>query len=341
MADVALVSLGGTVGLGAADSELADSLRRAGASVDVVTVEPPREVRTFTLTDLGWARAARRSAAGDEVASAACVVYSSVTSALLWRRRGAIRFDSLAAANRPGRHGVWQRPLERRRVREASLLVPWSDEALAGAPAQRAESVVVPVPVEPSGPADGPRDIAAITYGANWEKKGLDRVLSAWARAAREGEELVVCGIESADARHAGPETTANVRFTGTLPRDEYRSLVRRSRLFVTAPRREDHGIAQLEALADGCALVTADAPGPYVALGIARVLDARLVVAGSKTGFEEGELIGGLGRAVRIALDDPRPDYAERAAAALAPLSRAAVDATVANELLPRLLAR
>src|ERR687884_204489 len=49
-------------------------------------------------------------------------------------RRGAIRFDAPAAGNRPGRHGAWQRPVERRRFAHAPLLVPWSDGALAEAP---------------------------------------------------------------------------------------------------------------------------------------------------------------------------------------------------------------
>jgi hypothetical protein len=108
------------------------------------------------------------------------------------------------------------------------------------------------------------------------------------------------------------------------LSRAEYRVLLRRSRIFLTAPRREDYGIAQLEALADGCVLVTTPSPGPYAALPVARALDPRLVSA---------EL------AIRTALDDPLPDYAERAAAALAPWSPAEVDRVVAEDLLPRLI--
>jgi hypothetical protein len=107
----------------------------------------------------------------------------------------------------------------------------------------------------------------------------------------------------------------------------EYRALLRRARVFVCAPRREDYGIAQLEALADGCLLVTTPAPGPYVALDIARSLDARLV----------GEDLAG---AMRTALDDPPEGYVSRAREALRPFSRAAVDRLVAEELLPRLLA-
>ena len=64
----------------------------------------------------------------------------------------------------------------------------------------------------------------------------------------------------------------------GMLPRAEYRALLRRARVFVCAPRREDYGIAQLEALADGCVLVTTPSPGPYAALPLARALDPRLV---------------------------------------------------------------
>ena len=113
----------------------------------------------------------------------------------------------------------------------------------------------------------------------------------------------------------------------GVLSPEAYRALVRRARVFVCAPRREDYGIAQLEALADGCELVTTPAPGPYAALPIARALDPRLV----------GE---DLGAGLRAALDDPMADYAERAQQALAPFTRDRIDRLVADELLPRLLA-
>src|SRR5215203_3210853 len=163
-ADVLLVSLGGTAGLREADAELAASLRRAGASVEVAAARPVREWRTMAAIELAWARSARRAAR--EAGPARAVLYSSTTAALLAPRRGAIRFDAPAAGNRPGRHGVWQRPVERRRFRDAPLLVPWSEGGLAEAPRPHAEAVVVPVPVAPSGPP-GERDIAAITYGAH------------------------------------------------------------------------------------------------------------------------------------------------------------------------------
>jgi glycosyltransferase involved in cell wall biosynthesis len=323
-ADVLIVSLGSTAGLRAADEELLGALRRAGAVVEAVTAGPVREVRTYVLTDLGWARAARAAAiAGIGAHRPRAVLYSTVTAALLWPRRGAIRYDAPAAANRLGRHGLWQRPLERRRLAVAPLLVPMDAGTLAETARPHADAVVVPIPVEPSAPGAAPRDVAALTYAANPHKKGLDRVLAAWSRARRGGEELVIAGI---DLRIDAP----GVRVAGRLDPRTYRALLRRARVFVCAPRREDYGIAQLEALADGCVLVTTNAPGPYPALALARELDPRLVVDADGAGLE---------LALRAALDAPMLDYAQRAAAAIAPFRRAAVDAVVRDELLPRLL--
>jgi hypothetical protein len=344
--DVLIVSLGSTVGLRTADAQLADSLRRAGASVALVGARAPkRRLRTFALTDLQWARAARRAALlGLARHDPRAVIYSSTTASLLWPRPGAIRFDAPSAGNRPGRHGLWQRPLERRRLGQAPLLLPCSDGGLREAPAGAGRgdrALVVPIavesslapstPGEPGEPAAGapPRDIAAITYAANPSKKGLDRVLSAW-RSVRQGsEELVVAGAPAGQLERTGLVAPGEpgIRVVGTLDAAAYRALVRRARVFVCAPRREDYGSAQLEALADGCELVTTAAPGPYVALAIARALDRRLV----------GDDLGG---ALRTALDDPVPGYALRARTALEPFSRQALDELVAERLLPRLLA-
>ncbi|HEV2998369.1 MAG TPA: hypothetical protein VGX16_04635, partial [Solirubrobacteraceae bacterium] len=236
--DVLLVSLGTTGGLRAADEELRDSLVRAGASVELVCPEPPGGVRTMMLTDLRAARAVRgavREALRGRVAESVTaraprsVIYSSTTAALLWPRAGAIRFDAPAAANRPGRHGLWQRPLERRRLREAPLLLPWSHGALAELPAETPDAaeraLVLPMPVEPS--REGPsgeerpthaRGVAAITYAANPFKKGLDRVLGVWREVARPGEELLVAGASTEDLRAAGIELPGEgVRVTGAL----------------------------------------------------------------------------------------------------------------------------
>jgi glycosyltransferase involved in cell wall biosynthesis len=355
--DVLIVSLGSTGGLRAVDEELLGSLRRAGARAQILSAPAPPPVRTLMLTDLRWALAARRALQAElKRGRPRAIVYSTTTAALLWPAPGAIRFDAAAAGNRRGRHGLWQRPLERRRLLEAPLLLPQSEDALLELPSslrQRIDeqrTLVVPVPVEPSGELDrlgdgaidprnpalrskrsgSPRpvrDIAAIAYAANPLKKGLDRVLAAWHDVRKPDERLVVAGATPEQLRHARIEPRQEgVEFAGVLAQEDYRALLRRSRVFVCAARREDHGIAQLEALADGCMLVSTPSPGPYVALSIARELDRRLI--------DED-----LAAALRTALDDPVPRYHEHALRALAPLRRVEVDRLVARELLPRLL--
>ena len=309
MTDVLIVSLGSTGGWLRSDPELAGSIARAGATAAVVTAAPQRDVRTYALTDLAWARAARAAARrGIDEHGPRAIVYSSTTAALLWPRPGAIRFDTLARDSRPGRHGIWQRPVERRRLAQAPLLVPMTPDQ---------PGICVRIPVEPSGPS-GERDLAAVAYAPDPIKRRLDLLLGAWDAARRDGEELVVTGIE-----RPGRD---GVRFAGRLPPAEFRALLRRARVFAAAPVREDYGIAPLEALADGCVLATTPAAGPYPALAIARAIDPRL---------ESDDLAA----AIRTALDDPPADFAARAATALAPFRQAAVDRVVADELLPRLL--
>ena len=336
--DVLLVSLGSTGGWRTADEELAASLRRAGASTEVACALTPKQVRTFMLTDLAWARAAR--VAADRALRAhepRAIIYSTTTAALLWPRPGAIRFDAPAARNRPGRHGLWQRPLERRRLAASPLLLPMSDGALRECPAgvvAPERTLVLPMPVEPSGASEGERDIAAITYAGNPAKKDTARVIAAWGAARTPSQELVVAGCEPEDLRSAGVDMStcgAGVRVVGRLPAGQYRALLRRARVFVCAPRREDHGIAQLEALADGCLLVSAPAPGPYPALAIAAQLDERFVSVD-------------LSAALRAAQEMPEQalrDYRERARLALRPFTRASVDELVCEQLIARLLGR
>jgi hypothetical protein len=309
--DVLVVSLGSTGGWRASDAEFAAAIERAGATAGVTTAQPQRDVRTYALTDFVWARAARAAAQrGIEEHAPRAIVYSATTAALLWPRPGAIRFDTLARDSRPGRHGLWQRPLERRRIAQAPLLIPMTPDQ---------PGVCVRIPVEPSGAGGAmSRDVAAVAYAADPVKRRLDLLLAAWEAARREGEELVVTGIDGAPRD--------GVRFAGRLGPGDFRALLRRARAFVAAPTREDYGIAPLEALADGCVVTTTPAAGPYPALEIVRAIDPRLVTEDLAAG-------------IRVALDDPPAGFQTSALEALAPFRRDAVDRAVADELLPRLL--
>jgi glycosyltransferase involved in cell wall biosynthesis len=125
-----------------------------------------------------------------------------------------------------------------------------------------------------------------------------------------------------------------SLELRGTVPADEFRSRLRRARVFIHGARWEDWGQAPLEALADGALLATVPAGGPYEGLRLARQLEPALVAD-----RVEGEA---LGPAIRAAFDMPEErvrDYRERAAELLRPYRSEAVQETVARELLPALL--
>ncbi len=338
MTDVLLVSLGTTFGLRAADDQLATELRALGVTVELVRPQPPREVRTLMLTDLMQAAAAARATrAALGRTRPRAIIYSSTTAATFWPQPGAIRFDALAQVTRPGRHGLWQRRLERRRLAEATVLLPWADGSLEGAPpaALARPRVVLPVAITPpaaaapsgGAPAIGTDRIVAVTYGADVAKKGLDRTLAAWARVRRPGELLAVAGR---DDLPAGPAD--GVTLSGRLEPADFRALVREAGVLVMAPRREDYGLVQLEALAEGARVVTCRAPGPYAALPLIEQLWPQQVVA-------DGDDASALGAALRGAIDaqGAHPD-AGRAIGAVAPWRPETVREQVAHELLPAL---
>ena len=317
--DVLVVSVGSTTGWRAAVGELVESIARAGATVELAAARPAPRVRTMALTDFVEARLAREACLrGIAAHDPAAIIYCSITAALLWPRPGAISLDSIAAENRPGRHGIWQRAVERRRLRRAPLVLVWSERSLDPLRGQHSDVVLAPPPVE-GGATDGPRDIAAVTYAGDPVKRRLDFVLEAWAGARRGDEKLVVTGTDTI-------RSTDGVEVAGSLSTADFRALLRRARAFVAAPRREDFGIAALEALAHGCMLVTTPSLGPYPGRDLARELDPRLVS-------------DDLAAAVRIALDDPAPGYARRAVPLLEPFRREVVDQTIAQHVLTRLV--
>jgi glycosyltransferase involved in cell wall biosynthesis len=347
--DVALLSLGTTLGLRHADDALAGLLADAGVSCRVVRVRfgaTARLRRQITAIDLVEGLAARRAARATRDARA--VIVSGATTALLLRRPPvpwAIRFDSPTALNRRGWPGAWQRARERHVFRAADVLLPWGSAAadaarplVAGAPTR---TIPLPVPVE-APPRDGspPPDGGSSPGGevvayAGWLwKRGVDLLCAAWAEAAPEGVRLVIGGADRAAGLawldRCGVPEPPGVEWAGAVPHDQWLARVARARLFVNASRREDHGLAQLEALAAGTPLVTVPSPGAYEALPIARRLAPELVAADVSAPALATALRAGL------ALDDAK--YADRARAEMAPYRREAVLAVVRHELLPAL---
>ena len=341
--DIALVSLGTTPGLRRADEALAELVREAGASCEVVGVpigRAGRLRRQTAVTDLVEALAARRAARD---VRARAIVYSTVTAALLARHRMpyAVRFDSPAALNRPGRSGAWQRARERRVLRGARLLLPWGATAARAVPAEVTAPggpavVRLPVPLDEVTPAPA-RDIDAVAYAGYPRKRGLELLCRAFAEAAPRGARLVVGGIDRERGLRwlerdaiAEPE---GIEWVGALPRADWLALVARARVLVNASRWEDHGLTQLEALAAGTALVTVPSPGAYEALAPARMLDGRLVAGDVSAEALVPALRAGLGLdAAQLAA------YGLRARVLLAPYRRDAVAATLSGTVLPAL---
>ncbi len=278
--DVLIVSLGSTAGpargrRGAARVAAARRRERRGRR------GAPRRARVRTLCSptSTWARAARAAAARACAELTArpprAVIYSSTTAALLWPRPGAIRFDAPSAGNRPGRHGLWQRPLERRRLRQAPLLLPWSEGGLREAPAAASRgdrALVLPVPVEPL--RDRPASASARHRRDHLRRQPDEEGPRPRARGLAAGARQLA-GRRARSSSSPAPRPRSSQRAGRRRPRgrrararrarsEEYRALLRRARVFVCAPRREDYGIAQLEALADGChARDHAARPGP------------------------------------------------------------------------------
>jgi hypothetical protein len=338
VADIALVSLSTTPGLRRSDEAFAELVRRAGASCEVVPVRIGRAGRLRrggAMTDAVEAAAARRSVAGVE---ARAVVFSAITTALLQRPSVpyGIRFDALAALNRPGPGGAWQRRRERGVLERAAVLMPVSRGAAEAVGAARQPCVRVPIPIEPIEPA-AERDLDAVAYAGDPRKRGLEVLCAAWAEAAPPGARLAIGGIEREAGlrwlRRHGVEEPPGVEWAGALARDRWLDVVRRARVFVNASRWEDFGIAPLEGLAAGALLATVPTPGSFEALPLARELSAALVARDLAA--------PALAAAIRAALRlGPAEVEAYRAGAfgLLGPYREEAVAEVVAKEVLPAL---
>ena len=264
----------------------------------------PREVRTLALTDLvvGARRARGGARAGSPSTARARVVYATVTAALLWPRPGAIRFDAPAAANRPGRHGALAAPARAPApARGAAAGAPGAGDAGRVALAARARGRRAdPRRAVGAAPAPPPRHRRDHLRGQPARRRASTACSPRGrARAARTRSWW-------SPAPSACPRATG-VRATGPLePARVPRAAAPRARL---RHRPAARGLRRRAARGAGRRLPARDdaRARPYAALPLARALDPRLV----------GD---DLAPALRAALDDPPPGYAERALAASRP---------------------
>ena len=345
--DIAIVSLGTTPGWRLIDAALADQIRAAGASCRVVrvTMGPAGHLRrAMALTDMVESLAAVHAAEG---VKAGATIFSTVTAALLQplRRPHAIQFDTTASLSRPGAGGVWQRRREPAVLARADLLLPLSETAAAAAEAAIAgvpgssvpRKVVLAPPVER---ADEPATDApdAIAYAGNPEKRGLELLCQAWGQAGPAGARLAVGGIERDDGlrwlARKGVAEPPGITWEGKVAHGRWLALVAGARVFVSAARFEDWGLAQMEALAAGTPLVAVAATGPNPALPLARELGPALVAAEPEASALAAALRAGL------AMDEPaRAAYAREARRLTASYRKDAVQELVSHEVLPALL--
>jgi glycosyltransferase involved in cell wall biosynthesis len=298
--------------------------------------------RGYPVNDFVEMLAARRTiAAAARRLGPRALVLSTTTAAMLAPRDGvpyAVRLDAPARVNRPGARNAAVRALERRGLGGARLLLPWSEAARSALPPASAPAIVVPPPVEPSGPAPWKRERLAVAYVPDPKAKGLEIVCGAWAAAEVPAARLAIFGIERERARAhlartATPEPPG-IEWPGMAPAGEFRSALRHARLYVGGARWEDFGQAPLEALADGALLATVPSGGPFEALSLARRLEPALVAA-SVDPLE-------LGGAVRAGFELPEErvrDYRAQAAELVSRFRGEAIQRVVSERVLPALL--
>lgn len=343
--DIALVCPGTTFGWRRGDEWLARHIRAAGATCEVIPVRLGRAAplrRSMATTDIVEGLAARNAT---RALTAGAVIYSSITAALLQpaRHPSAIRFDGIAAANRPGLGGGWQRRREPGVLARADLLLPWGEagvvqarEALLAAGKPNTDAIVLSPPVETAPPAsDAPEVIA---YAGNPDKRGLALLCEVWAVAAPGGGRMALGGIDREEGlrflQRAGMACPAGVEWLGTVERDRWLALVAGAGAFLSAARIEDWGLAQMEALAAGTPLVMVPAPGANEALPLARRLEPLLVAPERSAAALAGAL------RTALAMDAAaRHSYAAAARGLLATYSEPESFRRVSEVVLPRLL--
>jgi glycosyltransferase involved in cell wall biosynthesis len=348
--ELLLVQPGTTAGWRRGDRELVEALVRLGVRVETCTSEFrfARHLRRGMIaTDLAEAAAMRRALTKAlHRHRPRAILYSSPQAAMLQPRgrlvgATAVRFDAPVALNRSGPGTSVLRALERRALGRVRLLLPIAlepSEAVRAALPVETASVALPIPVQAPPPA-AERGPFALAYAGNPRKKGLDILVRAWAAAAAPaGRRLVVTGIDTSEGRGflagRGIEEPPGVEWAGIVDPPRYAELLASAELFVAASRYEDYGLAQLEALAAGCLLVTVPSDGPYEALAIARALEPALVARDV-----DAEALAESLRAALALGESERASYRERARERVRPYSRDTLDERLRDQVLPVLL--
>jgi glycosyltransferase involved in cell wall biosynthesis len=269
------------------------------------------------------------------------LVLSSTTVALLAGRPPvpyAVWLDSPARLNRPSLLSKPLHLLERRQLARARVLMPHSPGTVAALPAGAAPSVMIPPPVPAAPPPSDSRESFVVGYTPDPKAKGLALLCSAWERTVLPGARLLIAGIPAERAHgfleRRGAALPAGAELVGMLPQLEFRDLLSRALVFVSAAEWEDFGIAPLEALDRGAVLVCAPAGGPFPALRLGRSLASEFVAADRAP--------ASLARALEAAFAAP-PErlaaYRIAARQALEPYRPEASVARIRAEVLPALL--
>jgi len=113
------------------------------------------------------------------------------------------------------------------------------------------------------------------------------------------------------------------------VPREDYLELLRGSSGFLSASRIEEHGLAQLEALAAGVPLVTTPSAGAYEAEPIARAVAPQFVARSAEPKALAAAVSALLAMSAR-----EREEFVRRAQVAMAGLRPGAVDEALGSAL-------
>ena len=322
-------------------------LREAGASVAAVGTRiglTNALRRAYPVNDVVEAMAARRAlAAGMRRFRPRALVVSTTTAALFIGDPGvpfAVWLDSPARLNRPGLASVPLHLLERRQLARARVLMPHSPGAVAALPLGAAPTVVIPPPISAASRAADLREPVAVGYTPDPKAKGLALLCSAWEEAQLPGVRLLIAGIPRERAvdflSRRGVRLPPGAELVGMLPQPSFRDLLGRARVFVSTAEWEDFGVAPLEALDRGAALVCAPGGGPFPGLGLARSLAPEFVAADRDAGAVARAL-----EAAFAADDAILAAYRLAARAALEPYRPQALVGRLQDEVLPALLGR